>query len=471
MATATGHHYATVNPYTGEVVREFDSLDAAAVESAVETAHQAFGGWRDRPIEERAAIVRRAGELLAERRDRFAALVTLEMGKRIAEAQEEADLSSQILDYYGQAGPQLAAPQRLETDGGDAVLLTEPLGPLLTVQPWNFPLYQVARIAAPNLVLGNTILLKHASTCPQSALALEELFRDAGVPDGAFINLFLETDDTADVIENPRVHGVSLTGSEGAGAPVAEQAGRSLKKSVLELGGSDPFIVLDAEHLERTVDAAVKGRLENMGQSCVASKRFIVLREHYDAFVSGMRDRFAALEPGDPADPATTLAPLSSERAADALMDQVEDAVAKGATVIIGGARPDLPGAFVEPTILADVSPAMRAYHEELFGPVAVVHSVAGEDEAVELANDTPFGLGGSVFCADADRAQRVAARLESGMVWINRPALSRPELPFGGIKRSGYGRELGAPGIEEFANRKLIYAVTPDAPVGGFAG
>jgi hypothetical protein len=240
---------------------------------------------------------------------------------------------------------------------------------------------------------------------------------------------------------------------------------------VLELGGSDPFIVLDAEHLERTVDAAVKGRLENMGQSCVASKRFIVLHEHYDAFVSGMRDRFAALTPGDPADPATTLAPLSSERAAQALIHQVEDAAAKGATVIIGGGRPDLPGAFVEPTILTGVSPAMRAYHEELFGPVAVVHRVAGEDEAVALANDTPFGLGGSVFAADIGRAQRVAARLDAGMVWINRPAASRPELPFGGIKRSGYGRELGAAGIEEFANRKLTCAVAPDAPVGGFAG
>ena len=351
------------------------------------------------------------------------------------------------------------------------MLLTEPLGPLLTVQPWNYPLYQVARIAAPNLVLGNTILLKHASSCPQSALALEQVFRDAGVPAGVFTNLFIETGDIAAVIESPRVHGVSLTGSEGAGAPVAEQAGRNLKKSVLELGGSDPFIVLDAEHLERTVDAAVKGRLGNMGQSCVASKRFIVLHEHYDAFVSGMRDRFAALTPGDPADPATTLAPLSSERAAQALIHQVEDAAAHGATVVIGGGRPDLPGAFVEPTILTGVSPAMRAYHEELFGPVAVVHSVAGEDEAVALANDTPFGLGASVFAADLDRAHRVAARLDAGMVWINRPAASRPELPFGGIKRSGYGRELGAAGIEEFANRKLICAVAPDAPFGGFAG
>ena len=417
MATATAHHYATVNPYTGEVVREFDSLDAAAVDRAVETAHEAFGAWRDRPIEERAAIVRGAGKLLAEQRDRLAALVTLEMGKR------------------------------------------------------NYPLYQVARIAAPNLVLGNTILLKHASSCPQSALALEQVFRDAGVPAGVFTNLFIETGDIAAVIESPRVHGVSLTGSEGAGAPVAEQAGRNLKKSVLELGGSDPFIVLDAEHLERTVDAAVKGRLGNMGQSCVASKRFIVLHEHYDAFVSGMRDRFAALTPGDPADPATTLAPLSSERAAQALIHQVEDAAAQGATVVIGGGRPDLPGAFVEPTILTGVSPAMRAYHEELFGPVAVVHSVAARTRPSHSRTTRRSASAASVFAADIGRAQRVAARLDAGMVWINRPAASRPELAFGGIKRSGYGRELGAAGIEEFANRKLICAVAPDAPFGGFAG
>ncbi len=426
MATATAHHYATVNPYTGEVVREFDSLDATAVDRAVDAAHHAFGAWRDRPIEERAAIVRRAGELLAEHSDRLAALVTLEMGKRIVEAREEAHLSAQILDYYGHHGPALAAPRPLENRVGDAVLLTEPLGLLLTVQPWNFPLYQVVRIAGPNLVLGNTILLKHASSCPQSALALEDLFRDAGVPAGVFTNLFIETGDIPGVIESPRVQGVSVTGSEGAGAPVAEQAGRSLKKSVLELGGSDPFIVLDAEYLERTVDAAVKGRLENMGQSCVASKRFIVLHEHYDAFVSGMRDRFAALTPGDPADPATTLAPLSSERAANALMDQVEDAVAKGAR-----------GRLRRPT--PRPSGGVRG--------------------------------GGSVFAADRDRAQRLAARLETGMVWINRPAASRPELPFGGIKRSGYGRELGAVGIEEFANHKLICAVAPDGPVGGFAG
>jgi succinate-semialdehyde dehydrogenase/glutarate-semialdehyde dehydrogenase len=472
MGTATAaHHYATINPYTGEVVREFESLDSAEVDGAVETAHEVFGSWRRRPIEERAAIVRRAGELLAERRDRFARLATLEMGKLIGSAQDEVDLSSRILLYYGDEGPGFAAPRPLSTDAGDAVLVSEPLGVLLGIEPWNYPVYQVVRFAGPNLVLGNTILLKHAGSCPQTALALEELFRDAGAPQGAYTNMFMETRDIERVLESPLVQGAALTGSDRAGAAVAEIAGRNLKKTVLELGGSDPFIILDGERLERTVEAGVMGRLESMGQSCVASKRFIVLAELYDDFVTGMRDRFAALEPGDPADPGTTFGPLSSEHAVQTLMEQVEDAVEKGATVVVGGGRPDLPGAFVEPTILTDVTPEMRAYHEELFGPVAVVYRVADDEAAIALANDTEFGLGGSVFASDLDRAQRVADRVDSGMVWINHPTASRPELPFGGIKRSGYGRELSDLGMQEFVNKKLICAVGPDAPIRGFAG
>jgi succinate-semialdehyde dehydrogenase/glutarate-semialdehyde dehydrogenase len=472
MGTATAaHHYATINPYTGEVVREFESLDSAEVDGAVETAHEVFGSWRRRPIEERAAIVRRAGELLAERRDRFARLATLEMGKLIGSAQDEVDLSSRILLYYGDEGPGFAAPRPLSTDAGDAVLVSEPLGVLLGIEPWNYPVYQVVRFAGPNLVLGNTILLKHAGSCPQTALALEELFRDAGAPEGAYTNMFMETRDIERVLESPLVQGAALTGSDRAGAAVAEIAGRNLKKTVLELGGSDPFIVLDGERLERTVEAGVMGRLESMGQSCVASKRFIVLAELYDDFVTGMRDRFAALEPGDPADPATTFGPLSSAQAVQTLMGQVEDAVEKGATVVVGGGRPDLPGAFVEPTILTDVTREMRAYHEELFGPVAVVYRVADDEAAIALANDTEFGLGGSVFASDLDRAQRVADRVDSGMVWINHPTASRPELPFGGIKRSGYGRELSDLGMQEFVNKKLICAVGPDAPIRGFAG
>jgi succinate-semialdehyde dehydrogenase/glutarate-semialdehyde dehydrogenase len=472
MATAaTAHHYATINPYTGEVVREFETLDSTEVDRAVEAAHEAFGSWRRRPIDERAGIVRRAGELLAERRERFASLATLEMGKLIGDAADEADLSSRILLYYGDEGPSFAAPRPLPTDAGDAVLVSEPLGVLLGVEPWNYPLYQVVRFAGPNLVLGNTILLKHAGNCPQTALALEELFRDAGAPGGVYINMFIETSDIERVLESPLVQGAALTGSDRAGASVAEIAGRNLKKTLLELGGSDPFIVLDGERLERTVEAGVIGRLENMGQSCVASKRFIVRNELYDDFLTGMRNRFAALEPGDPADPATKFGPLSSEQAARTLMEQVEDAVEKGATVVTGGGRPDLPGAFVEPTILTDVTPDMRAYHEELFGPVAVVYRVDDDEAAIDLANDSPYGLGGSVFASDLDRARSVADRVDTGMMWINQPTASRPELPFGGIKRSGYGRELSDLGMQEFVNKKLICAVPADAPLRGFAG
>jgi succinate-semialdehyde dehydrogenase/glutarate-semialdehyde dehydrogenase len=472
MGTATtARHYASTNPYTGETVREFDTLSQEEVDRAVEVAHDAFGRWRQRPISERADVVHRAGELIADRRDRLAELVTLEMGKLIDESRQEAVLASQILRYYGDEGPRIAAPQPVGTDAGDAVLLTEPLGALLGVEPWNYPLYQAVRLAAPNLVLGNTILLKHAGNCPQSALALEELFRDAGAPEGVYTNLFIATEDIPHVIESPLVQGTSLTGSDSAGAAVAREAGGNVKKSVLELGGSDPFIVLDGDRLERTLDAAAKGRLSNTGQSCVASKRFIVLGEVHDAFLGGLRDRFAAVQPGDPADPATTFGPLSSARAADTLMEQVEDAIANGATVVIGAGRPPLEGAFVEPTILTGVTPGMRAHHEELFGPVAVVHRVEDDDEAVAVANDSPYGLGGSVFGGDTGRARRVAERVESGMVFINHPALSRPELPFGGVKRSGYGRELAELGMLEFANRKLICAVPADAPIGSFAG
>ncbi len=346
------------------------------------------------------------------------------------------------------------------------MLVNEPLGVLLGVMPWNFPLYQVVRFAGPNLVLGNTILLKHASSCPQSALALEQLFTDAGVPTGVYTNLFVRGKDVGKIIDDSRVQGASLTGSERAGVSLGEIAGRNVKKSVLELGGSDPFVVLDGHNLERTVYAAFLGRMGNTGQCCVAAKRFIVLADVYDAFVTGLRDRMSEVQPGDPLDPATTLGPLSSEAAAELLMEQVRDAVDKGATVVLGGGRPDLPGAFVEPTLLTDVTPDMRAYREELFGPVATVYRVADDDEAAALANTSPYGLGGAVFAADPERARGVADRLEAGMVWINHPTASRPELPFGGIKRSGYGRELGDVGIVEFANRKLVRYVDADAPV-----
>lgn len=459
--------FATVNPYTGETVREFPFLDSAEVPAVIERAHQAFGTWRQRPVEERAAIIRRAGELMLERKDELARLITLEMGKLIRESGFEVELAASILKYYGEKGPEFLRPQPLEVEGGEAAIVNEPLGVLLGIEPWNFPLYQVARFAAPYLVVGNTILLKHAEICPQSALALEQLFRDAGTPEGVYTNVFLQISDVEQVIAHPAVQGVSLTGSERAGASVAELAGRHLKRCVLELGGSDPFIVLDAPDLAQTIKAAVIGRMANTGQSCVAAKRFIVLDELYDRFVAGLAQGFAGLKPGDPADPATRLGPLSSERAAQDLLAQVQDAVDQGATVVTGGSRPDLPGAFVDATLLTDVKPGMRAYSEELFGPAAVVYRVSSDEEAVALANSSSYGLGGAVFCSDLARARAVADQLDSGMVWINHPTSSQPNLPFGGVKRSGFGRELDRLGIFEFTNRKLVRTLPPAPGVG----
>jgi succinate-semialdehyde dehydrogenase/glutarate-semialdehyde dehydrogenase len=388
------------------------------------------------------------------------------MGKLIGHSRAEMDLAARILEYYAEHGPEQLAEEPLDVEGGSAVIVNAPLGVVLGVQPWNFPFYQAVRFAGPNLVLGNTILLKHASNTPQCALAMEQLFADAGAPQGAFTNLFVAVADVARVIDHPLVQAVSLTGSEKAGASVGERAGGNVKKTVLELGGSDPFIVLDGDHLERTVEAAFIGRMHNMGQSCVSAKRMMVVPAVFDAFVSALAERMGALEPGDPADEATTLAPLSSERAAEQLMDQVRDALDKGATAVIGGGRIDRPGAFMQPTLLTGVTPQMRAYSEELFGPVAVVYRISDDADAVALANSSPFGLGGAVFCGDVERARNVADQIESGMVWINHPTSSEPSLPFGGIKRSGYGRELGSLGILEFANRKLVVTTPTAAPI-----
>jgi succinate-semialdehyde dehydrogenase / glutarate-semialdehyde dehydrogenase len=454
--TASGRPYATVNPYTGEVEKEFPFLESDAIDGVVEKAHAAFLEWRRRPVEERAQIVGRAGELMLERKDEFAALVTREMGKRIQEAGGEVQLAASILDYYAKNGPRFLEPRRIDVMKGEAVVENEPIGVLLAIEPWNYPLYQVIRVAGPNLVLGNAILLKHAELNPQTALAIEKCFHDAGVPEGVYTNVFLRIPDVEKVIAHRLLQGVTLTGSERAGSSVASLAGKHLKKSVLELGGSDPFIVLDTEDLGRTVKAATTGRMQNSGQACIAAKRLIVSEDIYEPFVEGLKQAFTTFSPGDPSDPSTTLAPLSSEQAAKDLHAQIQDAVDKGATVITGGGRPDLPGAFVEPTILADVTPEMRAYSEELFGPAAVVYKVRNEDEAIELANNSTYGLGAAVFSGDLDKARSVAERIEAGMVFVNQPTGSSPELPFGGVKRSGYGRELSELGMFEFANRKL---------------
>jgi succinate-semialdehyde dehydrogenase/glutarate-semialdehyde dehydrogenase len=463
--------YATVNPASGETLARFEPVDDNKLDALIERADRAFTKWREWTVADRAAVVARAGDLMRERGDDFARLITVEMGKLIGESKSEVKLASAILRYYAKNGGAFLREKSLEVPGGQAVLVKEPLGVLVGVEPWNFPLYQVVRFAAPNLVIGNTILLKHASINPQCAIALEQLFADADAPEGVYTNLFITVDQVARAIEHPSVRGASLTGSDAAGKAVAETAGKNLKKVVLELGGSDPFIVLDGENLDRTIKAAVMGRMANTGQSCVASKRFIVVEPAYEPLLRGMKEALAAMQPGDPMDPNTKLGPLSSSSAVDGLLEQIEDAVQKGAELVVGGKRIDRPGNYLEATMLAGVTPEMRAYREELFGPVAVIYKVKDDDEAVALANTTPFGLGGSVFSADLERARRVADRVQSGMVWINHPTTSLPNLPFGGVKRSGFGRELSELGMTEFVNQKLICTLPADAPLMGAGG
>ncbi|MDN3935975.1 NAD-dependent succinate-semialdehyde dehydrogenase [Arthrobacter sp. YD4] len=450
--------YKTVNPATGETEKEFPLATKEEVETALAAAQQAFLEWRKAPVEERTKVIARVAELYREREDELARLIAKEMGKPVVEARGEVKLVASIYDYYASEGPEFLKDEPLEVKGGgDALVRSTPIGPLLGIMPWNYPYYQVARFAAPNLVLGNTILLKHAGSCPQSALAIEAIFHDAGLPKGAYTNLFLDNDQVAEIIADSRVQGVSLTGSERAGAAVAEVAGRNLKKYVLELGGSDPFIVLDSDDLDATVKAAVGGRMGNAGQACTASKRFIVLEDLYEPFVEKFTERMARIKPGDPQQEDTRFGPLSSQSAADGLVEQIKDAVDKGATLRTGGHKVDGPGAFVEPTVLTDVTPEMRAFSEELFGPAAVIYKVASVEEAIDLANGSPYGLGGSVFSADPAKAQDVADQLDTGMVFINSVAQTQADMPFGGVKRSGVGRELGRFGMDEFVNKKLI--------------
>jgi succinate-semialdehyde dehydrogenase / glutarate-semialdehyde dehydrogenase len=455
--------FKVVNPATNKTEREFDAATDAEVEQVLERSASAYRAWRTNAKDERAKVLLRVAELYKERVDELAGLITREMGKPTREAKGEISLVVSIYRYYADQGPALLADTPLSPRaGGEALVRKEPIGSLLGIMPWNFPYYQVARLAAPNLMAGNTIILKHAPQCPESALAMEQIFHDAGLPEDAYINIFATNSQIADMIADPRVAGVSVTGSERAGAAVAEVAGRNLKKVVLELGGSDPFIVLDSDDVSRTVQAAVAGRMGNAGQACNAAKRIIVVGDLYDEFADQFTAAMAALHPGDPTDPASDLGPLSSEAAAERLMGQIGDAVDHGATLRTGGKRVDRPGAFVEPTVLTEVTPQMRAYHEELFGPAAVIYRVADAAEAVELANSSSFGLGGVVYSTDPDQAQEVADMLDTGMVWINSPQGSMADLPFGGTKRSGVGRELGPYGIDEFVNKKLIYTPAP---------
>jgi succinate-semialdehyde dehydrogenase/glutarate-semialdehyde dehydrogenase len=453
--------YAVVDPATGETVKEYETIGDEQLEAAIGRAHDAHAGWgKGTSVEDRAAVIRRVAELHNERKQELGEIIVREMGKPIEQAVGEVEFAAAIYEYYADNGAKLMADEAIELlDGeGSALIRRSSIGVLLGIMPWNYPYYQVARFAGPNLVIGNTILLKHAPQCPESAEAMEKIFHEAGVPEDAYINIYATNDQIKTVIADSRVQGVSLTGSGRAGAAVAEQAGRHLKKVVLELGGSDPFILLGADNLDEVVEAAVGGRLENSGQACNAAKRFIVKDELYQPFLEKFTEALKKIEPGDPKSSDTTLGPLSSAGATDRLEDQVKRAVDQGAKLVVGGERE---GNFFKTTVLTDITPDNEAYTEEFFGPVAQVYRVGSEEEAVKLANDTPFGLGSYVFTDDSEQALRVADQIEAGMVFVNAVGAEGVELPFGGIKGSGFGRELGRLGADEFVNKKLIRVAT----------
>jgi succinate-semialdehyde dehydrogenase / glutarate-semialdehyde dehydrogenase len=459
--------YATTNPYTGQTLATFPDATDDEVRTALDKADAAFRAWRETSFADRGAILQKAADILRRDSDAYARLLTLEMGKLFSEARAEVDLSARIFEYYVRHAEELLKPEKLpvlDPAEGDAMIVHEPLGVLLAIEPWNFPYYQIARILAPQLSAGNTLILKHASNVPQCAAAFMRLMAEAGLPEGAFTNLYATRDQINLIINDPRVHGVALTGSEAAGAIVAAEAGKALKKSTMELGGADAFVVLADADLQKTIDWAVFGRHWNGGQVCVSSKRMIVVDEVYDAFLDGYRKGVAGLVAGDPFDAATTLAPLSSQKAADDIRDQIARAVAHGAKAEeVGPAVPNQ-GAFVQPTLLTELGEDNPARYWEFFGPVSMLLRAKDEEDAIRIANDSPFGLGGSVFTADTARGAKVAAKISTGMVFVNHPTKVEADLPFGGIRRSGYGRELLGLGLKEFVNHKLIDVVDIDA-------
>ncbi|HVV91134.1 MAG TPA: NAD-dependent succinate-semialdehyde dehydrogenase [Solirubrobacterales bacterium] len=451
--------YAVVNPATGETIKEFPTITDDELRAAIGRADEAYRTWTPQTtVAERAALIQKVADLHTERREELARIIVREMGKPIEQALMEVDFSAEIYGFYAENAEELMADEPVRHFGGDgtAIVRRSAFGTLLGIMPWNFPYYQVARFAGPNVVIGNPILLKHAPQCPESAAAIQRIFDDAGAPAGVYTNIYATNEQIEWVIADPRVHGVSVTGSERAGAAVAEIAGRNLKKVVLELGGSDPFIVLGADDIGAVAEQAAEARLDNTGQSCNAAKRFIVLDDYYDDFLARFKEQVEGAKPGDPTEESTAVGPLSSKTAADRLEDQVKRAVDNGAEVVTGGKRD---GNFFEPTILAGIEPGDEASQEEFFGPVAQVYKVSSEEEAVALANDTQFGLGSYLMTTDPEQAERVADRIEAGMVYVNLVGADSPELPFGGFKRSGFGRELGNFGADEFVNKKLIRA------------
>jgi succinate-semialdehyde dehydrogenase / glutarate-semialdehyde dehydrogenase len=457
--------YQSVNPFNGVVGQTFDNATDAEVLAKVQAADMCFQMWRNATFEDRAVIAAKAASIMRTRVEEFASLVTLEMGKLIEESRGEVMLSADIIDYYGKHASHFLEPKTLKVLSGDAWVENTPLGVLLGIQPWNFPYYQLARFAAPNLMAGNVVMVKHAAIVPQCALAFEKLWIEAGAPVGAYTNLFVTHDQVNRLIDDPKIRGVAVTGSVEAGRSVAERAGKNMKKSTMELGGSDAFIVLEDADIDKTVKWAMWAKMNNNGQCCIAAKRFILVDAIADEFMKKFSSAMLALRDGDPMDSLTTIGPMSTEGALEKLLTQVYSAVAAGATLEMGGSRMDRLGAFMQPTILSNISVGNPAYYDEFFGPVALIFRVKDEAAAISLANDSKFGLGGSVFTKDIAAGKRIARSIDTGMVFINHPTWTAPDLPFGGVKNSGYGRELSSLGIEEFMNKKLIRLALIDAP------
>ena len=451
--------YKTINPYTNEVEKEFPNATDEELEAVLAKAHQLYLDWRNdsESLEDRKAILHRVADILRERRTEYATTMSHDMGKLIGEAEGEVDLCADICDYYADKADEFLKPRTLETDAGKAYYIKQSTGVLVAVEPWNFPFYQIARVFAPNFIIGNPMILKDASNCPASAQAFADAVLEAGAPEGSLNNMFISYDQVAKAIADKRVSGVCLTGSERGGMSVAAEAGKSLKKTTMELGGNDAFIILDDADWELVREVAPQARLYNAGQVCTSSKRFIVMADKYDEFLEVLKDAFSAVRMGDPTDRTTTLAPLNSKSAKEKLEKQVELAVENGAKVYYGNEKVDLPGQFFMPTISTDITPDNPIFDQEMFGPVASVYKVNSEEEAIALANNSSYGLGNTVF-GEPEHAARVAAKIETGMSWINSGWASLPELPFGGVKNSGYGRELSELGFNAFVNEHLVF-------------
>ena len=457
--------YQSINPSDGTLVKNFEPLDNAQLDRSLATAEACFQAWKHTSYAERAVVLNQAAALLLAQVEDFARLATLEMGKRIQEARAEVRFSADILSYFAEHAESFLAPVKLDPKVGEAHMESSPLGVLFCIEPWNFPYYQLARVAGPQLMAGNVLVVKHAACVPQCAIAFEKLLQDAGAPAGAYTNLMISHQQSEQVIDDPRIRGVALTGSVAAGRVIAARAGQNLKKSSMELGGSDAFIVLDDADLDKTVPWAVWGRMYNGGQTCCAAKRFIVLDAIADQFLTKFEIALEALHPGDPMDEKTTHGPLSTEAALVRLLQQVDAAVTMGARVLMGGKRMNRPGSFMQTTILSEIKLGNPAFREEFFGPVVSFYRVKDEADAIALANDSEFGLGGSVWTRDEARGKRIASRIDTGMVFVNNIDWTDAGLPFGGIKNSGYGRELGDMGIQEFVNKKLVRTARLQAP------